>query len=130
MEKEYILDEKAFLVSVTDSKGMIAFANEDFCKIANFNLEELIGQPHSIVRHSDMPKIAFQELWETVKTGKIWSGYVKNKVKGGGFYWVYATVYPFDNPDGNRGFLSCRKKPSREEIEEHEKLYKIIKSRE
>ena len=69
MEKETILDEYAFLVSETDEKGIIKFANNDFCQIAEYSLDELMGKPHNMVRHKDMPKIAFKDLWETVKKG-------------------------------------------------------------
>lgn len=126
-EKEIILDDNAFLVSATDEKGIIKFANSDFCKIANFTLNELIGQPHNIVRHPDMPKSAFQEMWSVLKSGNIWNGYVKNKVKGGGYYWVYATCYPFIDSDGNKGFLSCRRKPSKDEVYHSEQLLKGLK---
>jgi aerotaxis receptor len=130
MEQETILDEYTFLVSETDEKGIIRFANNDFCEIAGYSLDELMNQPHSMVRHKDMPKVAFKELWETVKKGSIWTGYVKNATKSGGYYWVYATVYPFESCDGTTGYLSCRKKASQEEIEIYEKLYKEWKSKE
>jgi PAS domain S-box-containing protein len=130
MKNETILDEYAFLVSETDEKGIIRFANNDFCQIAQFNIEELMGKPHNMVRHKDMPKAAFNDLWETVKKGNIWTGYVKNSTKDGGYYWVYATVYPFENHDGTKGYLSCRKKASKEEIDIHEKLYKKLKQQE
>jgi PAS domain S-box-containing protein len=130
MKNETILDEYAFLVSETDEKGIIRFANNDFCQIAQFNIEELMGKPHNMVRHKDMPKAAFNDLWETVKKGNIWTGYVKNSTKDGGYYWVYATVYPFENYDGTKGYLSCRKKASKEEIDIHEKLYKKLKQQE
>ena len=128
--KETVLDDFAFLVSETDAKGVITFANDDFCKAAEYTIDELIGQPHSIVRHQDMPKVAFKSLWDTIKTGEVWTGYVKNKTKSGGFYWVYATVYPFESCDGSKGYLSCRRKPSRQEIETHDKLYKEWKKAE
>ncbi len=127
---EKVLDDYAFLVSETDAKGIITFANDDFCKIAEYNLEDLIGQPHSCVRHPDMPKVAFKSLWDTIQAGNIWTGYVKNAVKSGGFYWVFATVYPFETCDGSKGYLSCRRKPSRQEIEEHDALYKEWKKAE
>lgn len=130
MNGEILLDDNSFLVSETDTKGMIKFANEDFCKIAGYELEELLNQPHNMVRHRDMPKAAFKSLWETVQKGEIWTGYVKNATKSGGFYWVHATVYPFESADGSQGYLSCRRKPSRSEIEEHEALYKEWKSKE
>ena len=71
--QETVLDDYAFLVSETDEKGIIQFANEDFCKIAEYNIEDLIGQPHNMVRHKDMPKRAFKSLWDTVKSGNIWT---------------------------------------------------------
>ncbi|AYJ80541.1 PAS sensor domain-containing protein [Aliarcobacter cryaerophilus ATCC 43158] len=124
-EKETILDDYAFLVSETDEKGIIRFANRDFCNIAEYSLEELIGNPHNVVRHKDMPKIAFKDLWETVKKGEIWTGYVKNATKNGGYYWVFATVYPFSSCDGTNGYLSCRRKASKDEIEKISKLYEV-----
>ena len=130
MAGETVLDEYAFLVSETDEKGKITFANDDFCKIAGYSLDELLGQPHNIVRHPDMPKVAFKSLWDTVKRGETWTGYVKNAKKGGGYYWVFATVYPYETCDGSRGYLSCRRKPSREEIEKHEVLYREWKAQE
>ena len=121
--QEIVLDEYAFLVSETNEKGIISFANDDFCKIAEYSLDELMGQPHNMVRHPDMPSKAFKSLWDTVQAGKIWTGYVKNATKSGGYYWVYATVYPFESCDGSKGYLSCRRKPSQENIDEAEKLY-------
>ncbi len=123
-EKETVLDEYSFLVSETDSKGIIQFANEDFCKVAEYTIEELMGQPHNMVRHKDMPKKAFKSLWDTVQKGEIWTGYVKNATKSGGYYWVFATVYPFESCDGSKGYLSCRRKASSQEINEVIELYK------
>jgi len=130
MGNETILDEYAFLVSETDEKGIITFANDAFCNIAGYTVDELIGKPHNIVRHSDMPKAAFKSLWDTVKTGEIWSGFVKNSTKAGGYYWVYATVFPFETCEGGRGYLSCRRKASNEEIASHTELYQQWKSQE
>lgn len=127
MEREYILDEKDFLVSQTDLDGVILFANEDFCRIAGYTLEELIGQPHSIVRHRDMPKAAFKILWDTIQNGKVWTGYVKNATKNGGYYWVFATVYPnIACGTSDHGYLSCRRKASSDEIRAAEALYKTM----
>ncbi len=130
MAGEIVLDDYAFLVSETDSKGVIKFANDDFCKIAGYSLDELIDKPHNMVRHPDMPKAAFKSLWDTVQSGNVWTGYVKNATKDGGYYWVFATVFPFESCDGGKGYLSCRRKPSREEIAEHEALYKQWKAAE
>ncbi|MFT7860310.1 MAG: PAS domain-containing protein [Sulfurimonas sp.] len=122
---EHILSNDDFLVSQTDEKGIILFANDDFCKVAEYSLDELIGQPHNIVRHEDMPKAAFKDLWNTVRQNKIWHGYVKNKTKSGGYYWVYATVYPlYDAIKKQLTYLSCRRKPSSTEIDQAQHLYK------
>lgn len=123
MEKEIILDDNAFLVSETNEKGEIIFANDDFCEVAGFTVDELIGKPHNVVRHKDMPKKAFKSLWETIKSGNTWTGFVKNHRKGGGFYGVYATVFPTTTSEGTKGFLSCRRKASVDEIQEAERLY-------
>ena len=128
--QETLLDDYSFLVSETDARGILKFANEDFCTIAGFTVEELIGKPHSLVRHNDMPRAAFKDLWQTVQRGDIWDGYVKNATKDGGYYWVYATVYPFESSDGSKGYLSCRRKATREEIDEHTALYKQWKMQE
>lgn len=123
---ETILNEDAFLVSETDSKGNIIFANKQFCNIAEYKLEELMGKPHNIVRHQDMPKAAFKDLWETVKEGKVWQGFVKNKTGTGGFYWVLATVYPYKNEEDQQCYMSIRRKPSREDISKYTELYKTM----
>ena len=130
IEEEKILDDYAFLVSETDEKGIILFANGDFCRIAEYSLEEMIGKPHNIVRHKDMPKLAFKSLWETIKRGEIWTGFVKNATKNGGYYWVFATIYPFENCEGKKGYISCRRKATTKEIEEAAKLYKLWKEEE
>jgi len=126
--QEYVLQSDDFLVSQTDEKGTILFANDDFCKVAGYNIEDLVGKPHNVVRHLDMPGIAFKDLWETVKSGKIWTGYVKNRRNDDGYYWVYATVYPlYDKVRNVQTYMSCRVKPSRAEIEAAQKLYKTMK---
>ncbi len=125
--KELKLGIDSFLLSETDEKGIIRFANEEFCKFAGYKLEELLGQPHNIVRHEDMPKAAFEGLWNTIKSGKPWKGFVKNKTKSGDFYWVFATVFPFISCDGSKGYISCRRMAAQSEIEKYEKIYKSMK---
>lgn len=127
MNNELILDDKSFLVSSTDEKGIIQFANDEFCQYAEYSLDELIGKPHNLVRHPDMPKAAFKDLWTTVQSGNKWRGFVKNKTKNGNFYWVFATVFPFTSSDGVKGYISCRRKASRKEVEKYEALYKEMK---
>lgn len=125
LNKEVFLDQDTIIVSQTDEKGIVIFANADFCKIAGYSLEELVGKQHNVVRHHDMPKWAFEDLWKTIKAGKIWKGIVKNKTKDGGFYWVNATVFPSRDVDGTIRYISVRVKPTQEEIENAENLYKL-----
>ncbi|MCT7502185.1 PAS domain-containing protein [Aliarcobacter cryaerophilus] len=123
--QEKSLEKNTIIVSQTNEKGEIIFANNDFCKIAGFSLEELIGKAHNTVRHSDMPKWAFEDLWRTLKSGKTWKGIVKNRTKDGGYYWVNATAFPSRNSDGTIRYVSVRVKPTKEEIEIAKKLYEI-----
>lgn len=124
---ETILGENVFLVSETDAKGIITFANQQFCDTAEYKLEDLIGKAHNIVRHEDMPKVAFEGLWDTVKKGKAWQGFVKNKTSSGGFYWVLATVYPYKNDNQEQCYISIRRKPSREDVQKYSELYKTMR---
>ncbi len=87
-----ILNRDTIIVSETDANGRIVYVNDDFCKVSKFSKSELIGKPHNIVRHFDMPKTAFKELWAVIKEGKVWKGVVKNKTRDGNFYWVHATI--------------------------------------
>jgi len=86
--------ENTMLVSQTDTTGKIIYANVDFCKIAGYDFSELVGQPHSIVRHEDMPKVIFKYLWEKLQNGESIYAFVKNKAKEGGYYWVKAFISP------------------------------------
>ncbi len=88
------------IVSEADTRGVITYANKKFCEVSQYSLDELIGKPHNIIRHPDMPKSVFKELWDTIKAGKIWQSEVKNRRKDGSHYWVYATVGPLLDADG------------------------------
>ena len=127
MAKEIILDKNVLIVSETDAKGTILYANEDFCKIASYTKEELIGQPHNLLRHEDMPKAAFHDLWQTLKSGKVWNGIVKNRCKNNDFYWVNATVYASKQVNGDTRYISIRVKPTQQEILKAETLYQQLK---
>jgi len=127
MNEEIILDDKDFLISETDKKGVITHANKDFLRISGYTLEELLNHSHNIMRHEDMPAIVFKEMWDTIKQGETWSGYVKNRAKSGNYYWVKAVISSLHMDDGSIGYISCRKKASREKIKEAEKLYKEMR---
>jgi len=123
---EILLPEDMMIVSETDAKGYILFANADFCKISGYSLQELMGKPHNQVRHKDMPKVAFADMWNTIQQGNIWKGIVKNKTKDGKFYWVNATAFPCKKDDGTVRYISIRIKPTQEEIYNAEELYKTL----
>ena len=127
MHKEIKLDLDSFLLSETDEKGIIRYANDEFCEFAEYTLEELIGKPHNIVRHPDMPKAAFEDLWKTVKAGKAWKGFVKNRTQNNNYYWVFATVFPFTSCDGSKGYISCRRMSSQKKKKKYEASYKNMK---
>lgn len=127
LSQEVKLSIDTMIVSETDVKGNIIFANSDFCDIAGYTIEELIGKPHNIIRHKDMPKAAFEDLWKTIQDGKIWNGIVKNRTKNGGYYWVNATAYPSKNEKGELRYISVRIKPTDKEIEDAINLYKTLK---
>lgn len=126
MSQEIKLSADTMIVSETDAKGIIIYANADFCKIAEYTKEELIGKPHNYVRHNDMPKAAFADLWKTIQSGNVWNGIVKNKTKNGNYYWVNATAYPSKNTQGELRYISVRVKPTDEEIQNAIKLYKTL----
>ena len=126
MSSEVILNKDTMIVSETDEKGIILYANEDFCKMAGYTKDELIGQPHNMVRHPDMPKVAFKGLWDDIQAGKTWNGIVKNRTKSGGYYWVNATAYPSIDSHGKKRYISIRVKPTETEVKNAEALYKTL----
>lgn len=124
--KELKLTFEDMIVTETDEKGIITFASHDFCRIAGYTKDELVGKPHNCIRNTFMPKAAFKDLWDTVKSGKTWTGIVVNATKDGGYYWVKANVYPSKNRDGSTKYISVRIMPSSKEIEEAIKLYQTL----
>ena len=121
-----VLYTDLYLLSETDEKGIVEYASDSFLKIANLRADELIGEAHNIVRHPDMPRAAFKSLWDDVQSKGFWTGIVKNARKGGGFYWVYATVLRSVDKNGNTKYVSIRVKPSREDIKNAEALYTTL----
>ncbi|WP_200763718.1 PAS domain-containing protein [Nitrosophilus alvini] len=130
VNEEYIFTD-GVIISETDTNGVITFANRKFCEISGYKKEELVGQPHSIVRHPDMPKAAFKDMWETIKNGKNWEGLIKNLRKDGKYYWVMSYIKPKYDENGNIiGYIAARRVPTRPEIRRYEILYKEMKSKE
>lgn len=122
-EEETSFPDGCLITSHTDLDGIIKHANNSFVQMSGWSREEIIGQPHEILRHPDMPKAAFAGLWETVTNGKRWTGYVKNLRKDGGFYWVFATIVPSYRNGQVVGYTSVRRKPARSKVEEMQTLY-------
>lgn len=123
---EYKLSEATRIVSTTDLKGALTYANDDFIQISGFNEDELIGINHNIVRHPDMPPAAFQNLWDDLKKGKSWMGIVKNRCKNGNYYWVDAFVTPIMNGNSITGYQSVRLKPKEKHVKTAEKFYQRL----
>ncbi len=125
---EQSLREGESIVSQTDLKGKITYVNPAFIRISGFTEAELVGAPHNIVRHPDMPAEAFADMWHYLKQGIPWTGLVKNRCKNGDFYWVRANVTPIKENGKVTGYLSVRTKPSREQIEQAGKAYQLFTS--
>ncbi|MFT5835608.1 MAG: PAS domain S-box-containing protein [Sulfurimonas sp.] len=127
---EWFFSSDQYILSETDDSGLIIYANDVFCDIAGYKLDELIGEPHNIVRHPDMPRIAFKSLWDDVKAKGFWTGIVKNLRKDGGYYWVHATALRKVHSNGEVTYLSVRRVPSRSEVDSCISLYAELKSSE
>ena len=124
IDEEYLF-EGDVIISQTDLKGTITYANRAFCTISGYSREELIGKQHNIIRHPDMPKAVFAKMWETISGGQAWNGLVKNLRKDGKFYWVDTEILPIKNDnDEIIGFIAARKEASRKDINETEETYK------
>src|SRR5690554_1432119 len=115
-----------YLISKTDLKGRITYANPAFVEISDFSRDELLGKAHNLVRHPHMPPAAFQDMWNTLQAGKPWNGIVKNRRKDGGFYWVNALVSPIIENGKITGYASVRVRPTDEQVKQAEQLYDRI----
>ena len=119
------------IISETDLKGVITFANRKFCEITGYSVDELIGKPHNIIRHPDMPRVAFATMWETIQSGNTWRGLVKNLRKDGLYYWVETEISPVRNDlHETVGYIAARKPASRANIDEATEKYKKLIERE
>ena len=126
---EYPITDSTLIVSKTDTKGRLTFFNEQFVDAAGFTEAELMGQPHNIVRHPDMPPEAFENLWDTLKAGKPWVGAVKNRRKNGDFYWVLATASPIRENGQVVGYTSIRTKLPADQRAEAEMVYAALREK-
>ncbi len=123
-QQEVLLGDDEIIVSKTDLTGRITYVNRSFMRVANFSESEVLGVQHNIVRHPDMPRGAFKLLWDTLKQGREFFGYVKNITSDGHYYWVFANVTPDLDASGNHiGYFSVRSKPGKEAIATMQTIY-------
>ncbi len=124
---EKIMNENDFIVSKTDTKGFITYCNQIFMDMCLYSDKELIGANHNLIRHPDMPRIAFKVCWDLIQNKQEFFGFVKNLRKDGGYYWVFADITPSIDSNGNLiGYYSVRRKPSRKALEVIIPLYKQL----
>lgn len=124
--QEILVKQGQILVSRTDLKGSITYMNDEFISISGYSREELMGSNHNIIRHPDMPTAVFEYFWKSIQALRPWQGLVKNKTKSGDFYWVNASVLPIFKNGKLHEYLSVRRSPSREDIEQAEQLYRQL----
>ncbi|MFO1274118.1 MAG: methyl-accepting chemotaxis protein [Rubrivivax sp.] len=128
VDSEFPFPSGATLVSTTDLKGRIVYCNPAFVAVSGYAREELMGQPHNLIRHPDVPEEAFRDLWATIESGQPWSAPVKNRRKDGRYYWVMANVTPLMKDGRPVGYLSVRTEPSRETVEAAEALFATMRA--
>ena len=127
-QNEYVLTSDQTLISITDLKGRITYCNPSFVTVSGFTQAELLGQPHNIVRHPDMPEEAFRDLWATIEAGLPWTALVKNRRKNGDHYWVRANATPVRDGQRTVGYLSVRSRPSEAEVRQFDALYATMRA--
>ncbi|MDF2624120.1 MAG: hypothetical protein K0S62_1891, partial [Kosakonia cowanii] len=125
-QRNFPLDDDTTLMSTTDTQSYITHANDAFIHASGYHLNELSGQPHNVVRHPDMPKAAFADMWFTLKQGEPWSGIVKNRRKNGDHYWVRANAIPMVRNGEVTGYMSIRTRATEQEIAAVEPLYSAL----
>ena len=126
--REYLVPEGSPLVSTTDLRSYITYCNPSFIEVSGYTREELLGRPHNMIRHPDMPREAFRDMWATIQAGKPWSALVKNRRKNGDHYWVVANVTPVLQEGQVTGYMSVRTRASREQVDAAETLYACMRA--
>lgn len=123
IDEEYLYEGNV-IISQTDTKGVITYVNRMFIEVSGYKADELMGETHSVIRHPEMPKTVFKKLWETIQSGQVWNGLIKNLRKDGLYYWVDTEILPIINEDQTvTGYIAVRKQASRKDITENEKIY-------
>jgi len=128
-QRSYEFCDDVTLMSTTDTQSNITSANAAFIAVSGFRRDEILGQPHNLVRHPDMPQQAFSDMWKTLRAGRSWTALVKNRRKDGDHYWVRANATPIVRKGVITGYMSVRTKPTADEIEKTENLYRAVRER-
>ncbi|MBR2513140.1 MAG: PAS domain-containing protein [Halomonas sp.] len=128
-QREYALDDETVLISRSDLKGNVTYANAAFVKVSGYTRDELMGAPHSLIRHPDMPEAAYADFWKTIQAGGTWQGTVKNRRQNGDHYWVNATVAPLRDGDRIVGYTSLRRKATPNQVALADKVYAEIREK-
>lgn len=123
VDEEYIF-EGSIIISQTDLLGNITYANRKFSEVSGYNVKEVVGSSHNIIRHPQMPKAVFEKMWNTISAGHTWNGALKNMRKDGRYYWVATEILPIEDDERNiTGYIASSKAASRKSIEENEATY-------
>lgn len=129
IDEEYHFED-GLIVSSTDLKGIVTYANRKFCEMSGYTKEELIGSSHNIIRHPDMPRVAFDNLWSKIRNGKEWEGVVKNLRQDGKYYWVHTFITPIREDGRVMGYSATRRPANKKEIEDAQSLYHELSQQE
>ncbi len=131
INEEYQFDKSRVLISQTDLDGVITYANKQFREVTGYSYDELVGKPHNIIRHPDMPHVTFTKMWDTIKSGQVFNGTIKNLCKDGRFYWVDLEILPIKDSKGDiQSYIAVARAASRKDIEENEELYNRMREAE
>lgn len=130
IENEVVYDGLT-MVTETDENGNITYVNSKFIQMTGYKKDELLGRSHNILRHPDMPKVVYEELWSSLKQDEPWKGHIKNRRKDGSFYWAVVIITPKHNEEGRiNGYIALREAPSRQSLENIKECYRLLKDRE
>jgi len=124
LDEEYLIGSDA-IISQTDKEGVITYVNKAFCETSGYQVDDLVGNSHTLLRHPEMPSTIFTKMWETISGGQAWNGLIKNRRADGKFYWVETEILPIKDDDENvTGYIAVRKEASRKDINETQETYK------
>ncbi len=126
-EDECVANDIAWIISKSDLEGKIIYASESLCRVSSYTLAELVGQPHSIFRHPDVPSAIFSDMWQIIQSGQEWQGVLKNRYRNGVYAWYFSNIFPICNEQQECiGYMNIRRPASPEQIAEAESRYEEL----